>query len=195
MFDKPKDKDRGQVGIGTLIVFIAMVLVAAIAAGVLINTAGFLQSKSEQTGQESGKQVTNRVTVQSVTSTDLNPDSGIASMNVLVSKASGSENVDMEDMTIQYVGPQEAQTLIYGDTASASEFSVSAEKDTDDSLPVLNDNDDRFTVSIDVNSIRGSSDLPPGSSAELRFTTAAGGSSQATITVPESLSGKSAVSL
>jgi len=44
-------------------VFIAMVLVAAIAAGVLINTAGFLQSQSEQTGQQSSSQVADRLQV------------------------------------------------------------------------------------------------------------------------------------
>jgi flagellin FlaB len=65
--ERDRRRDRGQVGIGTLIVFIAMVLVAAIAAGVLINTAGFLQSKSEAAGQQSGDQVTNRLEVASAT--------------------------------------------------------------------------------------------------------------------------------
>ncbi|RYJ15334.1 flagellin, partial [Halogeometricum borinquense] len=64
MFEK-FDTDRGQVGIGTLIVFIAMVLVAAIAAGVLVNTAGFLQATAQDAGQESVNKVTNRVDVVS----------------------------------------------------------------------------------------------------------------------------------
>ncbi|WP_134671402.1 archaellin/type IV pilin N-terminal domain-containing protein [Halorussus marinus] len=59
----PREKIRGQVGIGTLVVFIAMVLVASIASGVLINTAGVLQTRSEQTGEESVAMVTDRLTV------------------------------------------------------------------------------------------------------------------------------------
>lgn len=54
---------RGQVGIGTLIVFIAMVLVAAIAGGVLLDTAGLLQSQAEDTGQSSSEQVSDRIQI------------------------------------------------------------------------------------------------------------------------------------
>ncbi|MEM4755763.1 MAG: archaellin/type IV pilin N-terminal domain-containing protein, partial [Candidatus Woesearchaeota archaeon] len=48
---------KAEVGIGTLIIFIAMILVAAIAAGVLLQTASTLQDKALLTGQKSKGQV------------------------------------------------------------------------------------------------------------------------------------------
>jgi len=117
------DNDRGQVGIGTLIVFIAMVLVAAIAAGVLINTAGLLQSQAEATGEESSAQVVDRVQVSTVTgasiyqdddgSTDDELDEDISFIELTVLRSPGADDIDLTNAIIEVFANGESDTLTF----------------------------------------------------------------------------------
>ena len=52
---------KAEMGIGTLIIFIAMILVAAIAAGVLLSTAVGLQTKALVTGQRTKNKVATQI--------------------------------------------------------------------------------------------------------------------------------------
>ena len=200
MFERPThDDDRGQVGIGTLIVFIAMVLVAAIAAGVLINTAGFLQSKSQQTGGQSSQQVTNRLQVVSVTGENITSSDTIGNVSMVVKKAPGADDISMQNVTIQWVGPNGAETLVH-DTAPG--FEVTTVKDADSSQPVLNDPDDRFEEQLDLNNDGGGvgtgstvNALEEGETATLKITTMSGGTTEVRLSVPQSVGNENAVEL
>ncbi|WP_128904045.1 archaellin/type IV pilin N-terminal domain-containing protein [Halorubrum amylolyticum] len=126
MFEAITNEERGQVGIGTLIVFIAMVLVAAIAAGVLINTAGFLQSQAEATGQESTDLVSERIDVTSTVGVvedgtysygqgiGDNPQN-LTEVRIGVAGAAGADQIDLNKTTIQAVGPNGQATLTFED--------------------------------------------------------------------------------
>ncbi|MFC7132888.1 MULTISPECIES: archaellin/type IV pilin N-terminal domain-containing protein [Salinibaculum] len=204
--EMPHKRDRGQVGIGTLIVFIAMVLVAAIAAGVLINTAGFLQSSAEDTGQGASEQTTNRLTVASSVTGDV-IGNNVTNISMNVKRAQGAEDIDLSDTTIQFVGPNGVTDLTYNETVSVGEanFNVSKVQDNDNSLdtaerdPVLNDETDQAKIGINLGG-QGSNDpalvnMTTGEEATMTITTRAGGETEVRIRVPDTLSGKSAVTL
>lgn len=65
-----REDEKGAMGIGTLIIFIAMVLVAAVAASVLISTAYDLQQQAQQTGSEAIREVSTSFVVKDVYGVD-----------------------------------------------------------------------------------------------------------------------------
>ena len=203
--DQPPD-DRGQVGIGTLIVFIAMVLVAAIAAGVLINTAGFLQSSSEATGQGAADATSNRLQVVSMTGTSLD-NSEVGVVSIIVKRGPGASNIDLETTTIQWIGPSGSFYQLAESGSSSSPdgtFTVGTVQDGDDSNPVLNDQEDRLKIRLELGDGDGDAgtggdtfgnELGEGESATVRLTTASGSQATEEIIVPPTISGTSAVQL
>jgi archaeal flagellin FlaB len=95
-----KNDETAEVGIGTMIVFIAAILVAAIAAGVLINTAMKLQSKSQQTGNEATQNVAAALTIMRVDGLRSTTTGDIDQIDLTVQLASGADPVDLDKLVI-----------------------------------------------------------------------------------------------
>jgi flagellin FlaB len=186
------EEERGQVGIGTLIVFIAMVLVAAIAAGVLINTAGFLQTQAEATGEESTSQVSDRLQIVS-TSGDLGGGAPVTDLRFIVATAPGSSAIDLSQTTAQFIGSQGEVTVNVGDLSS---------NNGDDAInnvqgpsgTVLTDSSDRAELVFDLEDNVGSEvlnseygTLSEGERLTVVFTTSAGATTEKEIRVPTTI--------
>ncbi len=188
--------NRGQVGIGTLIVFIAMVLVAAIAAGVLINTAGFLQSKAEQTGHESSAQVTDHVhvvsTMGNVTYDAGNSTHEVDYVNITVMKGSGAGDINLSQATIEWLGPDGGQIMTMGTTANDTQYGLEAIRDEENSLPVLVSQEDRFRIVLDTEQMTGG--LQEREDFTIKIVTSAGAMTYHH-SVPETLSDGHAIAL
>ncbi|XRO77372.1 flagellin [Methanocaldococcus sp. 10A] len=116
---------KGATGIGTLIVFIAMVLVAAVAAAVLINTSGFLQQKAMATGKESTEQVASGL--QTLQVIGIHNTSDITNLAIVITPNAGSAPIDLRQATVMITNGKIKSVLRYNDS---TKFSNIANTDT-----------------------------------------------------------------
>lgn len=207
MFNTETTEKRGQVGIGTLIVFIAMVLVAAIAAGVLINTAGLLQAQAQQTGEETTAEVSDVIQIEEAIGTDSqdgNSDGQLDLVNISVRLASGSDPINVSKMSYTVSSPRGSAIVINGnpndrgsspanDSTESDEISIEPvqgiESDTDDlqNETVLRDQEDLYEVKFDFDEINGIDPLAESERVSIIAQAPAGGQSYKEMKVPRNI--------
>ncbi len=103
---------EGSIGIGAMIVFIALILVAAVASTIIIKTAEELQQNAENTSSDTRQQISGKVSIADVyvkTTVDTDDADGdadvttgvddVATFEVIARVSSGSLNVQEGDIT------------------------------------------------------------------------------------------------
>ena len=87
-----RNREAGSIGIGAMIVFIALILVAAVASTIIIKTAEELQQNAEQTSSDTRKEISGKINIiQALVNTSDGTD--VDSMVFTAKVASGSTNL------------------------------------------------------------------------------------------------------
>ena len=184
-------RTRGQVGIGTVIVFIAMAMTAAIAAGVLINVSGLLEAEADATAEDSSNRVSDRLLILSVTCR-VSENESIDVYNFTLSRGPGSGNLHIENVSFEIIDSESVDTYVVGNGSDDAVREVRVLTAQSDDL-VMTEKGDRYILSINAGDRDG--ELRPGESAMVTLTTASGASTRVEISAPESMVSRSEAKL
>ncbi len=95
-----KKDSKGMVGIGTLIVFIAMILIAAVAASVLITTSENLQQRARSVGTQTIHEVSSGICIEEIVGLTDENKTKVEYLAMLVRPRAGSKEIDLEQLTV-----------------------------------------------------------------------------------------------
>jgi len=107
--------NSAEMGVGTLIVFIAMLLVAAVAAGVLIQTAGSLQEKSLSTGDQATSQISTHAETIEISASD-GRLGNVTEFQHLIKLSPGSDAIKLDQVIVTMNTNDYTSTLKYRGT-------------------------------------------------------------------------------
>lgn len=165
------EEEEGLMGIGTLIIFISMILVAAVAAGVLINTAYELQQQAENTGDQAVRDVSTGFKVKSAYGFTSSSGNNITSIKLKVGLVSGSPAQNLSQTVIEVNSGNKIVDLTWAnspptsDTYSASSV-IDPEGNFEPNQPIISQG---TTLSIEINFTKIGFNITPQSEVELKI--------------------------
>jgi len=120
-----QSEENAAIGIGSLIIFIAMILVAGIAASVFIQTMNSLEQQALQSGQEAARDISSGLKVTQVSG--YNNGSTISQIAIFLRTTAGSDYIDL---TYTYISLSDTSksvilnlsTDVYSNTVSGGLF-------------------------------------------------------------------------
>jgi len=126
-----KKKNEASMGIGAMIVFIAMVLVAGISASVFIQVANQLQMQALFTGEETIDEVATGVAVMDIEGHCSNTTNGVDYLTITIKGRAGSGDIDLNELVIEIADNETKSILTYDstqhvDTVPSDVFGASA---------------------------------------------------------------------
>ena len=95
MKDNMKNDHLGSIGIGAMIVFIALILVAAVASAVIIQTGEKLQQNAQQTGSDTQREIAGKINIKKVIIHDA------SDVFMYFESSPGSDVLDVTDIAYQ----------------------------------------------------------------------------------------------
>ena len=115
MGKKPKrileKDDFAAIGIGAMIVFIAMVLVAGIAASVLVQTSSTLEMQALRTGQQTTSEVASGIYIEGIEGA--NSGGTVNQLAIEIKPRSGSPDIDLNTTVIEISDSSTKYVLSY----------------------------------------------------------------------------------
>lgn len=141
--------DQGLAGVAALIVFIALVLVAAITAAVILDVTGSLEQQAAQTGQDATEQIASTLQIYDRTA-NIDGDGEVTNVQFVIGLAPGTPAVNLENVLITMTSNEQRYDLIAeGVDGDGGEFEIRSIK-PEDGDNVVRGPEQRYELSIDA---------------------------------------------
>ena len=190
-----KNDDGASIGIGAMIVFIALILVAAVASTIIIKTAEELQQRAEATGDDTRDEISGKIQVVMayVSQADAEPATAVNEVTLVVQMAAGSDSTLISDITWMIVcddgtatvdintGNLDDGTNVFAETLDGTAFTTGDSVTAGQTFTIVIDTDDDADDGAG-NAVVDGCQASVGDSMELRIIVDGGGETYSQLT-------------